>query len=187
MKKYNKKANYNANPNYLDFLDALRKFFTKDQDIIPIILDFNFYVNGVYDVPLNDLFRAFEFDGQDYHSTEQLKQFTDDGTIGILRDAIYKIGNGSLIMALENLRVILLNKKEKYNVGYNPMTLTYTEALKTPINVLPDANPEVIEGEIRRAGGGPVVGGTKVSLGPKKKKSFWKYFSFLSYKQKLKK
>jgi len=188
MRKYNKKANYNANPNYLDFLDALRKFFTKDQDIIPIISEFNFYVNGVYDIPLNDLFRAFEYDGDDYHSTEQLKQFTDDGTIGILRDAIYKQGNGSLIMALENTRVILENKKAKYNVNYNPITKTYTEALKIPVNVLPDGNPEVRGGGAGGPGGGP---GDNTFIAqqpkPKKRKSFWKYFSFLSYKQKLKK
>jgi len=224
MRKYNKRANYNANPNYLDFLDALRKFFTNDQDIIPIIAEFNFYVNGVYSTPLTDLFRMYDENPEDIHGAEKTKTFIDDGTIGIINQAIYKQGNGSLLTALENTRVLLENKKSKYNVGYNPITKTYTEALKTPVNVLPDGNPVVLPGGLGGPGGGPmndnpvllglgaggpggaigggpvvfgggpgenpnVIGGTKVSLPPKpkKKKSFWKYFSFLSYKQKLKK
>jgi len=199
MRKYNKRANYNANPNYLDFLDALRKFFTNDQDIIPIIAEFNFYVNGVYSTPLTDLFRMYDENPEDIHGAEKTKTFIDDGTIGIINQAIYKQGNGSLLTALENTRVLLENKKSKYNVGYNPITKTYTEALKTPVNVLPDGNPEVIGlgagGPGGAIGGGPVVFGggpgenTIIAQQPKpkKKKSFWKYFSFLSYKQKVKK
>jgi hypothetical protein len=55
-----KKANYNSNPNYLDYLTALRTFFTNDTDIIPIIEAFNFYINGVYGIPYTDLFRIYE-------------------------------------------------------------------------------------------------------------------------------
>jgi hypothetical protein len=143
MRKYNKKANYNANPNYLDFLDAMRKFFTNDQDIIPIISEFNFYINGVYSIPYTDLFRMYDENLEDIHGPEKTKQFIDDGTIGIINEAIYKIGKGSLLTALENTRVLLENKKAAYNVGFNPMSKTYTEALKPVVNVLPDGNPVV--------------------------------------------
>jgi hypothetical protein len=182
MRKYNKKANYNANPNYLDFLDAMRKFFTNDQDIIPIIAEFNFYINGVYSTPYTDLFRMYDENPEDIHGPEKTKQFIDDGTVGIINEAIYKIGKGSLLTALENTRVILENKKAAYNVGYNPITKTYTEALKPVVNNLPDGNPIVFGGS-GGPGGGPVDVPFIAAQQPKKKakKSFWKYLSFLSH------
>jgi hypothetical protein len=213
MRKYNKKANYSANPNYLDFLDAMRKFFTNDQDIIPIIAEFNFYVNGVYSIPFTDLFRAYDEDFEGIHGTEKTKQLTDDGTIGIINEAIFKVGKGSLLTALENTRIILENKKAAYNVGYNPMTKSYTEALKPLVNVLADANPIVTNNkdgltqeqvnerikqealkELERQNSvykgsqkattitAPTTGsGAKRGDAKPKKKSFWKYLSFLSH------
>jgi hypothetical protein len=213
MRKYNKKANYSANPNYLDFLDALRKFFTNDQDIIPIISEFNFYINGVYSIPYTDLFRMYDENLEDIHGPEKTKQFIDDGTIGIINEAIYKQGNGSLLTALENTRVLLENKKAKYNVGFNPISKTYTEALKTVVNVLPQSNPVVSNNkdgltqeqvnerirletlkEIERQNSvykgsqkattitAPTTGsGAKGGNAKPKKKSFWKYLSFLSH------
>ena len=140
-KKY--KANYNtANPTYLDYLLALRKVFTNDADIIPIIYEFNFYINGVFSTPYVDLFRMYDENIEDIHGAEKTKQLINDGSIGIINTEIYK-SNGSLLSSLESLRVYLLNRSNKYNIGYNPMTNTYTEALKTVINVLPEANPQI--------------------------------------------
>lgn len=158
-KKY--KANYNtANPTYLDYLLALRKVFTNDTDIIPIIYEFNFYINGVFSTPYVDLFRMYDENIEDIHGAEKTKQLINDGSIGIINTEIYK-SNGSLLSSLESLRVYLLNRSNKYNIGYNPMTNTYTEALKTVVNVLPEANPNVTNngiavGEILNAGGGPI-------------------------------
>jgi hypothetical protein len=175
-----KTANYNtANPTYLDYLLALRKVFTNDTDIIPIIYEFNFYINGVFGTPYVDLFRMYDDNIEDIHGFEKTKQLIDNGSIGVINSEIYK-SNGSLLSSLESLRVYLLDRSNKYNIGYNPMTNTYTEALKTVVNVLPEANPNVTSNGI--------VGETKASLPPKtkKKKSFWAYLSFLSYKNKSK-
>jgi hypothetical protein len=170
-KKY--KANYNtANPTYLDYLLALRKVFTNDADIIPIIYEFNFYINGVFSTPYVDLFRMYDDNIEDIHGPEKTKQLINDGSIGVINNEIYK-SNGSLLSSLESLRVYLLNRSNKYNIGYNPMTNTYTEALKTVVNVLPEANPQISQmgnvfltqaqleaktanDEIKRAGGGPI-------------------------------
>lgn len=158
-KKY--KANYNtANPTYLDYLLALRKVFTNDTDIIPIIYEFNFYINGVFTTPYVDLFRMYDENIEDIHGAEKTKQLINDGSIGIINTEIYK-SNGSLLSSLESLRVYLLNRSNKYNIGYNPMTNTYTEALKTVINVLPEANPNVTNNglavdKLKNAGGGPI-------------------------------
>jgi hypothetical protein len=157
------------------------KFFTNDQDIIPIMSEFNFYINGVYSTPYTDLFRMYDENLEDIHGPEKTKQFIDDGTIGIINEAIYKQGNGSLLTALENTRVLLENKKAKYNVGFNPMSKTYTEALKPIVNVLADGNP-VVSGGTGGPGGGPLDNAIAAQQPKaKKKKSFWKYLSFLSH------
>lgn len=182
-KKY--KANYNtANPTYLDYLLALRKVFTNDTDIIPIIYEFNFYINGVFSTPYVDLFRMYDDNMEDIHGPEKTKQLIDNGSIGVINSEIYK-SNGSLLASLESLRVYLLNRSNKYNIGYNPMTNTYTEALKTVVNVLPEANPNVTNNglaadEIKNAGGGP-IDEKFVKTKTKKRKSFWAYLSFLSH------
>lgn len=178
MRKY-KKANYNSNPNYLDFLTALKRFFTNDQDIIPIIDGFNFYVNGIYGTPFTDLFRMYDENKEDIHGPEKTKQLIDDGTIGIIDETIYKQGRGSMLTALEITRVYLEDRRKKYNIGFNPLTNSYTEALKPVINVLPDANPNTTTDGVNP--NLPALPQTKP-----KKKSFWKYLSFLSYKQKAK-
>jgi len=138
-----KRANYNSNPNYLDYLTALRKFFTNDADIIPIIQEFNFYVNGVFSTPYVDLFRMYDENLEDIHGTEKTKQLIDDGTIGIINNQIYNNGNGSLITTLENLRVYMLDRSNKYTIAYNPFINAYAEALIPKINVLETANPVV--------------------------------------------
>jgi len=168
-----KRANYNSNPNYLDYLTALRKFFTNDADIIPIIQEFNFYVNGVYSIPYTDLFKAYEENGDDIHGTEKMKQFIDDGTIGIIQQQVYQIG---LISSLENLRVYLLDRSKKYTIAYNPFINAYAEALIPKINNLGTANPvvtsngfEVANDEVQNPQQPLIIGGTKASLPPKTK------------------
>jgi hypothetical protein len=184
-------ANYNSNPNYLDYLTALRKFFTNDVDIIPIIQEFNFYVNGVYAIPYTDLFRAYEENGDDIHGTEKMKQFIDDGTIGIIQNQVYQIG---LISSLENLRVYMLDRSKKYTITYNPFINAYAEALIPKINNLGTVNPvvtsngidlandeikdlpalpmidkKVANDEVQNPQQPRIIGGTKASLPPKKK------------------
>lgn len=157
-KKY--KANYNtANPTYLDYLLALRKVFTNDTDIIPIIYEFNFYINGVFSTPYVDLFRMYDENIEDIHGAEKTKQLIDDGSIGIINTEIYK-SNGSLLSSLESLRVYLLDRSNKYTIAYNPFTNQYTEVKKMPVNTLPEANPNVTNNGI-------AVGETKASLPPK--------------------
>jgi len=138
-----KRANYNSNPNYLDYLTALRKFFTNDEDIIPIIQEFNFYVNGVFSTPYVDLFRMYDDNLEDIHGAEKTKQLIDDGTIGIINNQIYNNGNGSLVTSLENLRVYMEDRSNKYTIAYNPFINAYAEALIPKINVLQTANPVV--------------------------------------------
>jgi hypothetical protein len=171
-----KRANYNSNPNYLDYLTALRKFFTNDADIIPIIQEFNFYVNGVFSTPYVDLFRMYDENLEDIHGTEKTKQLIDDGTIGIINNQIYNNGNGSLITSLENLRVYMLDRSNKYTIAYNPFINAYAEALIPKINVLETANPVVTNNGIDLAQPEntnlpalPQIGGTKVSLPTKTK------------------
>jgi hypothetical protein len=170
-KKY--KANYNtANPTYLDYLLALRKVFTNDADIIPIIYEFNFYINGVFSTPYVDLFRMYDDNIEDIHGPEKTNQLINDGSIGVINNEIYK-SNGSLLSSLESLRVYLLNRSNKYNIGYNPMTNTYTEALKTVVNVLPEANPQISQmGNVFLTQAqleAKQIGGTNASLPPKTK------------------
>jgi len=171
-----KRANYNSNPNYLDYLTALRKFFTNDADIIPIIQEFNFYVNGVFSTPYVDLFRMYDENLEDIHGTEKTKQLIDDGTIGIINNQIYNNGNGSLITTLENLRVYMLDRSNKYTIAYNPFINAYAEALIPKINVLETANPvvtnngiEVANDEVQNPQQPRIIGGTKASLPPKTK------------------
>jgi len=142
MKYKKNRANYNSNPNYLDYLTALQKFFSNNVDIIPIIMDFNFYVNGVFGIPYVDLFRSYEENMEDIHGTVNTKSFIDDGTIGIINEQIYK-ANGSLMQSLENLRVYLLDRSTKYNIIYNTFINAYSETIKPVVNNLPDANPVV--------------------------------------------
>jgi len=239
-------ANYTGSANYLDYLTALRKFFTNDQDMIPIIYGFNFYVNGVYGIPFLDLFRSYEDNYQDIHGDEKTKALTDDGTIGVINEMIYKSGNGSLIASLEALRLWLIDRTKTYTVVYNPFFNAYTEAELPKINNLGNdypevttsgegaivgtdnpvvnttgGNTEVLSGGLGGPGGGPnggnvlpppvggtevrsgglggpgggpnggspppPVGGTKVSLPPKKKKkSIWSYLTWAVYKPKPK-
>lgn len=150
-----KRANYNSNPNYLDYLTALQKFFTNNVDIIPIIMEFNFYVNGVFGIPYIDLFRSYDENMEDIHGTENTKSFIDDGTIGIINKQIYK-ANGNLLQSLEDLRVYLLDRSTKYSIVYNTFINAYAETIKPIVNNLPESNPVVI-------------GGTKTSLPPKTK------------------
>jgi hypothetical protein len=171
-----KRANYNSNPNYLDYLTALRKFFTNDADIIPIIQEFNFYVNGVFSTPYVDLFRMYDDNLEDIHGAEKTKQLIDDGTIGIINNQIYNNGNGSLITSLENLRVYMLDRCKKYTIAYNPFINAYAEALIPKINVLGTANPvvtsngiEVANDEVQNPQQPRIIGGTKASLPPKTK------------------
>jgi hypothetical protein len=136
-------AGYNTTISYLDYLTALRKFFTNDADIIPIIMGFNFYINGVYQTPYTDLFRMYDENIEDIHGAEKTKSFIDDGTIGIINEQIFKNGSGSLITSLENLRVFLLDRTKKYNVTYNPFINAYAEFLNPVVNDLGTSNPEV--------------------------------------------
>jgi hypothetical protein len=180
-KKY--KANYNtANPTYLDYLLALRKVFTNDTDIIPIIYEFNFYINGVFSTPYVDLFRMYDENIEDIHGAEKTKQLIDDGSIGIINTEIYK-SNGSLLSSLESLRVYLLDRSNKYTIAYNPFTNQYTEVKKMPVNTLPEANPNVINNGIAvdEKRDLPALGLTTTKTTTKKRKSFWAYLSFLSH------
>lgn len=194
-------AKYNSNPNYLDYLTALRKFFTNDTDIIPIIQAFNFYINGVYGTPYTDLFRMYDENLEDIHGTEKTKQLIDDGTIGIINNQIYNNGNGSLITSLENLRVYMLDRSNKYTIAYNPFINAYAEALKPKINVLETANPVVTSNGIEVAE--PVINELAApeiltkqqplkTVAPKKTtvkqklNSIFSKLSFLSYKQSKK-
>jgi hypothetical protein len=129
---------------YLNYLTALRKFFTNDEDIIPVIFDFNFYVNGVYGIPYLDLFRNYEENLEDIHGSEKTKALTDDGTIGLINEMIYKIGNGSLIASLEAMRMIIIDKTKTFYVVYNPFFNAYTEAPKPQMNNLGNDFPEVV-------------------------------------------
>jgi hypothetical protein len=135
-------ANYNSNPDYLDYLTALRKFFTNDADIMPIIFGFNFYINGVYGIPYTDLFRTYDENFESIHGQEKTKLLIDNGTIGIINNQIYKNG-GSLITSLETLRIYMLDRSNNYNIAFNPFTNVYSEAPKPIINVLETANPVV--------------------------------------------
>lgn len=191
MKKYNKRKNYSGTSNYLDFLTAFRKFFTNGEDVIPIIDEFNFYVPGVYGTPYVDLFRMYDEAMDEIHGGGKLKELIDDRTVGVINETIYKQGNGSLLMALENIRVVLENKRKNYNVGLNPISDVYTESLKPVVNVLPDSNPDVLPGGLGGPGGGnqsDVIVNSQQPK-PKKKKTniLKKYFGFLSYKNKKKK
>jgi len=194
-------ANYNANPNYLDYLDALRKFFTNDTDILPIVMEFNFYINGVYNIPYTDLFRQYLENLNDIHGEEKTKSLIDDGTIGIINDQIYKNGNGSLIQSLESLRVYILDRLKSYNISWNPITMQYIEIKKLPVTQLQTSNPEVInnndattsgegaltEDEIIKAKIEQGVISEPLRQAPpnaekKHRKSFWQHLGFLSYK-----
>jgi hypothetical protein len=180
-KKY--KANYNtANPTYLDYLLALRKVFTNDTDIIPIIYEFNFYINGVFSTPYVDLFRMYDENIEDIHGAEKTKQLIDDGSIGVINTEIYK-SNGSLLASLESLRVYLLDRSNKYTIAYNPFTNQYTEVKKMPVNTLPEANPNVTNNGIAvdEKRDLPALGLTTTKTTTKKRKSFWAYLSFLSH------
>jgi hypothetical protein len=180
-KKY--KANYNtANPTYLDYLLALRKVFTNDTDIIPIIYEFNFYINGVFSTPYVDLFRMYDENIEDIHGAEKTKQLIDNGSIGIINTEIYK-SNGSLLSSLESLRVYLLDRSNKYTIAYNPFTNQYTEVKKMPVNTLPEANPNVTNNGIAvdEKRDLPALGLTTTKTTTKKRKSFWAYLSFLSH------
>jgi hypothetical protein len=195
MARKKSKASYNNVPNYLDYLTALRKFFTNDVDIIPILEGFNFYVNGVYGTPYVDLFRMYDENAEDIHGAERTKSFIDDGTIGIINAQIYAKG-GSLIQSLEDLRMYLNDRAKKYTIAYNPFINAYAEYEIPKINDLGTANPVVstngIEADaedLQRNLALPledkkIIGGTEVSLRPKNKpkKSIWKFLGFLSYK-----
>lgn len=178
---------YNTNTSYLDFLLAFEKMFTNKQNVLPLIYGFNFYVNGVYSTPLTDLFRMYEDNLEDIHGTEKTKTLTDDGTIGIINKYIYNAG-GSLINALEKLRVFLLDRAGTHNIIFNPMQNLYTETLKTAVNVLPDSNPVVGNGQQNPPANGIAAGemNNNPNVTPKKKKSFWRYLSFLVHKPKTK-
>jgi hypothetical protein len=144
MIRKKKIANYSNNPNYLDYLTALRKFFTNDVDIIPILSGFNFYINGVYGTPYTDLFRMYDENFEDIHGSEKTKQFIDDGTIGIINAQIYANG-GSLIQSLENLRMYINDRAKKYTIAYNPFVNAYAEYEIPKINDLGTANPVVTD------------------------------------------
>lgn len=203
------KANYNNIPNYLDYLTALRKFFTNDVDIIPILEGFNFYVNGVYGTPYVDLFKMYDENAEDIHGAERTKSFIDDGTIGIINAQIYAKG-GSLIQSLEDLRMYLNDRARKYTIAYNPFTNAYAEYEIPKINDLGTANPVVSTNGIE-ADAAPIVVNeqlaeaedlrrnlalpltdeqtkqttTTITAKPpmiKPKKSIWKFLGFLSYK-----
>jgi hypothetical protein len=190
-----KKANYNSNPNYLDYLTALRKFFTNDTDIIPIIESFNFYINGVYGIPYTDLFRIYDENMNDIHGEEKTKQLIDEGTIGIINNQIYNIGGGSLITSLETLRVYMEDRRKKYTIAYNPFINAYAESITPVINVLETANPVVTTNGIDNSANTSVdvpLGGSTIekeiraaqaeTTAKKQRKSFWKHLAFLSYK-----
>lgn len=177
MKK-NKKVAYVGKPKstYLQFLLAFENMFTNKQNVLPIIDEFNFYINGAYSTPLTDLFRMYEENFEDIHGAEKTKELIDNETVGIINEYIYN-ANGSLLQALENLRVYILDRKNKYNIVYNPMSNIYTETLKTVVNVLDDANP-IVNGKEQ------IV--TPALEAPKKKKSLWRLLGFLVYKPKVK-
>lgn len=177
MKKI-KKVSYVGTPKstYLEFLLAFENMFTNKQNVLPIIDEFNFYINGAYSTPLTDLFRMYEENFEDIHGAEKTKELIDNGTVGIINEYIYN-ADGSLIQALENLRVYILDRKNKYNIVYNPMLNIYTETLKTAVNVLQDANP-IVNGKEQIAA--PPLDA------PKKKKSLWRFLGFLVYKPKIK-
>jgi len=137
------RANYNSNPNYLDYLTALRKFFTNDADIIPIIMAFNFYINGVYATPYVDLFRQYDENLEDIHGPEKTKQLIDDGTIGVINEQIYEQGNGSLITSLETLRIYLEDRQRLYTIAYNPFVNAYAEYKIPAKNDLGSSNPAI--------------------------------------------
>jgi len=143
MARRKNRANYNSNPNYLDYLTALRKFFTNDADIIPIIMAFNFYINGVYSTPYVDLFRQYDENLEDIHGPEKTKQLIDDGTIGVINEQIYEQGGGSLITSLENLRIYLEDRQRKYTIAFNPFVLRYAEYQIPDKNDLGISNPAI--------------------------------------------
>jgi hypothetical protein len=212
-----KKANYDGEKNYLQFLTALRRMFTNDVDIIPIIDEFNFYIKGAYGQTYLDLFRAYEENPEDIHGTEKYKKFIDDGTIGVINEEVYR-ANGNLIQALESLRVFLEDRRTKYIITYSPFVNAYVETVKPNMVVLSSTNPEIVNVEGETIYTEPMqtptpadtttTGGNELAppddrravdmlpdrtipalpLIPKKKKrkSFWQYLSFLSYKNKKK-
>ena len=143
-----KKANYDGEKNYLQFLTALRRMFTNDVDIIPIIDEFNFYIKGAYGQTYLDLFRAYEENPEDIHGTEKYKKFIDNGTIGVINEEVYR-ANGNLIQALESLRVFLEDRRTKYIVTYSPFVSAYVETVKPNMVTLSSTNPEIVnvEGE----------------------------------------
>jgi hypothetical protein len=189
------KANYNSNPNYLDYLTALRKFFTNDTDIIPIIQAFNFYINGVYGIPYVDLFRNYDENFADIHGEVKTKQLIDDGTVGIINEQIYSQGRGSLITSLESMRIYLEDRSRLYTIAYNPFINAYAEYLIPKVNDLGTSNPVITTNGIdpnaapivvdereaaleeAKQNSAPTVTPTK----EKPKKSFWKKFGFLVY------
>lgn len=199
-------ANYNANPGFMDYLTALRKMFTNDTDIIPVIMEFNFYINGVYGITYLDLFRMYDENAEDIHGTEKTKKLTDDGTIGLINEQIYKIGNGSLISSLEALRILLLDKTKKYTVVYNPFINAYAEALIPIIKNLGNDFPvvttdgiaideapividqmEVVRNVRPQPGSESIISNEMVGIKPKKKKkSIWSYLTWAVYKPKIK-
>ena len=141
-----KKANYDGEKNYLQFLTALRRMFTNDVDIIPIIDEFNFYIKGAYGQTYLDLFRAYEENPEDIHGTEKYKKFIDDGTIGVINEEVYR-ANGNLIQALESLRVFLEDRRTKYIITYSPFVSAYVETVKPNMVVLSSTTPQVISSE----------------------------------------
>lgn len=178
------KVNYAVgSPTYLDFLQALRKMFTNDVDILPIVYGFNFYINGVYSIPYVDLFRMYDENMEDIHGAEKTKQLIDDGTVGVINKWIYS-SDGSLVNALETLRIYLLDRSATYNIAFNPMFGFYSEAKKTVVNVLPNSNPTVSTNGITVGEMGNQI---PQSIPRSNKKSFWKALGFLVYKPKSKK
>jgi len=143
MARRKNRANYNSNPNYLDYLTALRKFFTNDADIIPIIMAFNFYINGVYSTPYVDLFRQYDENLEDIHGPEKTKQLIDDGTIGVINEQIYEQGRGSLITSLETLRIYLEDRQRTFTIAYNPFVNAYAEYKIPAKNDLGSSNPAI--------------------------------------------
>ena len=198
MARRKNRANYNNNPNYLDYLTALRKFFTNDADIIPIIMAFNFYINGVYSTPYVDLFRQYDENLEDIHGPEKTKQLIDDGTIGVINEQIYEQGRGSLITSLENLRIYLEDRQRTFTIAYNPFVNAYAEYKIPAKNDLGSSNPAISINGVDPNAAPIIVNKTLAKIDvvnnnqipiskltkPKQKnafKSFFKKLSFLSH------
>jgi hypothetical protein len=208
MIRKKKIAKYSGSGNYLDYLTALRKFFTNDVDIIPLLEAFNFYVTGVYGTPYVDLFRMYVENPADIHGESKYKELIDDGTVGIINAQIYAKG-GSLIQSLEDLRMYINDRAKKYTIAYNPFINAYAEYEIPKINDLGTANP-VISTVGVPSDAAPIIVNNDLAaadeiqnpmqpltderikatqtttlqqpLKPKTKKSIWKYLGFLSYK-----